>query len=435
MSTMCSDSLRDSFASRDQTNSSFSRPYPTKKTEQPLATAGKLFLQKLATCMLILLVSVATGLLSGWASPAFASPSQQTLLPALESLANVGSTLLLAEADLDSNFVTVAVDKAESAVVQVNVSRTLGGDVPDFLKPFLGGAQTAPPSGSILRGIGSGFVINAAGQILTNAHVVNNADTVTVSFQDGRILEGKVLGQDPVTDVAVIQVQAENLPTVMLGDSDKVRQGQWAIAIGNPLGLQETVTVGVISGTDRSSMAIGVPDKRIGFIQTDAAINPGNSGGPLLNARGEVIGINTAIIGGAQGLGFAIPINAAQKIAQQLIAKGEVEHPYIGVQMIVLNPQVKQQIKNAPNSRIQVEEDQGILVFQVGRGSPADKAGLRPGDVIQQINNQRVTEADTVQRLIEEAGVGGELQVELRRDGRIVALTIKPEQIPTVQTR
>ena len=350
-------------------------------------------------------------------------------------MANVGSTLLLAEADLDSNFVTVAVDKAESAVVQVNVSRTLGGDVPDFLKPFLGGAQTAPPSGSILRGIGSGFVINAAGQILTNAHVVNNADTVTVSFQDGRILEGKVLGQDPVTDVAVIQVQAENLPTVMLGDSDKVRQGQWAIAIGNPLGLQETVTVGVISGTDRSSMAIGVPDKRIGFIQTDAAINPGNSGGPLLNARGEVIGINTAIIGGAQGLGFAIPINAAQKIAQQLIAKGEVEHPYIGVQMIVLNPQVKQQIKNAPNSRIQVEEDQGILVFQVGRGSPADKAGLRPGDVIQQINNQRVTEADTVQRLIEEAGVGGELQVELRRDGRIVALTIKPEQIPTVQTR
>lgn len=422
------------YGDRDQTNSVFRRLYPIEKTEQTLATAGKLFLQKLATCMLILLLSVGAGFLSGWSSTAFASPFQQTLLPGLEILASVDSTLLT-ETDPDSNFVTRAVDKAESAVVQVNVSRTLGGGVPGFLKPFLGGPQAVPPSGQILRGIGSGFVINAAGQILTNAHVVDEADTVTVSFQDGRILEGKVLGKDPVTDVAVIQVQAENLPTVAIGDSDKVRQGQWAIAIGNPLGLQETVTVGVISGTDRSSASIGVPDKRIGFIQTDAAINPGNSGGPLLNARGEVIGVNSAIIGGAQGLGFAIPINTAQYIAQQLITKGEVAHPYIGVQLVALNPQVKQQINNAPNSNIQVEEDQGILVFQVGQGSPAAKAGLRAGDVIQQINNQRVTEAKTFQRLVDEAGVGGDLQVEVRRDGRTVALTIQPEQLPTIQSR
>lgn len=435
MRKMCGDSLRDSFASRDQTNFGFSHPYPTQKTEQTLATAGKLFLQKLVTCIFILLMSVGIGLLSGWSSAAFALPSQQTLLPALESLASVGSKPLPEADDLESNFVTAAVEKAESAVVQVNVSRTLGGDVPDFLKPFLGGTQAIPPSGPILRGIGSGFVIDAAGQILTNAHVVNDADTVTVSFQDGRILEGKVLGKDPVTDVAVIQVQAENLPTLAIGDSDKVRQGQWAIAIGNPLGLQETVTVGVISGIERSSVDIGVPDKRIGFIQTDAAINPGNSGGPLLNARGEVIGVNSAIIGGAQGLGFAIPINTAQRIAQQLITKGEVEHPYIGVQMVALNPQIKQQIKNAPNSRIQVESDQGILVVQVRQGSPAAKAGLREGDVIQEINNQRVTKANTLQRLLDEAGVGGELQVKLQRNGQIVALTIEPEQLPTVQTR
>lgn len=213
MRKMCGDSLRNSFASGERTNSGFSRG---QKTEQTLAT-GKLFLQRLVTCMLILLMSVGIGLLSDWSSAAQALPSQQTLLPALESLASVSSIPLL-EDDPDSNFVTAAVEKAESAVVQVNVSRTLGGDVPDFLKPFLGGAQAIPPSGQILRGIGSGFVIDATGQILTNAHVVNDADTVTVSFQDGRILEGKVLGKDPVTDVAVIQVQAENLPTVAIGD-------------------------------------------------------------------------------------------------------------------------------------------------------------------------------------------------------------------------
>lgn len=224
------------------------------------------------------------------------------------------------------------------------------------------------------------------------------------------------------------------MPTVVLGDSNKVRQGQWAIAIGNPLGLQETVTVGVVSGTERSSLAIGIPDKRIGFIQTDAAINPGNSGGPLLNARGEVIGINTAIIRGSQGLGFAIPINAARQIAQQLIAIGKVEHPYIGVQMVALNPQIKQQIKTASRSSMQIDEDQGILVVQVGRATPAAKAGIRPGDVIKQMNNQRVTDAKTFQQLLDETGVGGELHLQLRRNGRDVALTIKPEQLPTVET-
>jgi len=363
-----------------------------------------------------------------------ALPSGQILVPVWESLASADSTLL-APADTEANFVTTVVDKAESAVVQVNVSRTLGGDVPDFLKPFLGAPQANPPGGQILRGIGSGFVIDTSGRILTNAHVVDEADTVTVSFQDGRILEGKVLGKDPVTDVAVIQVQAEDLPTVVLGDSDKVRQGQWAIAIGNPLGLQETVTVGVVSGTERSSLAIGIPDKRIGFIQTDAAINPGNSGGPLLNARGEVIGINTAIIRGSQGLGFAIPINAARQIAQQLIAIGKVEHPYIGVQMIALNPQVKQQIKTASRSSMQIDEDQGILVVEVGRGTPAAKAGIRPGDVIEQINSQPITDAKTFQQLLDETGVGGEFHLQLRRNGRDVALTIKPEQLPTVETR
>ncbi len=327
------------------------------------------------------------------------------------------------------NFVTIAVSKAESAVVQVNVSKTVGGSIPGVFRPFAG--RSAPP-GSVIRGLGSGFVINSTGQIITNAHVVDNADTVTVSFQDGRILEGKVLGKDPVTDVAVIQVEAENLPIVTLGDSDKVQQGQWAIAIGNPLGLQETVTVGVISGVDRSSMDIGVPDKRIGFLQTDAAINPGNSGGPLLNANGDVIGVNTAIIRGTQGLGFAIPINTAKQIAQQLIATGEVQHPYIGIQMVALTPQVKAMINQAPNSDITVEDDQGILVLQVGRGSPAAKAGLRTGDVIKELNDRSVDTAKTVQQVLDQVGVGGQLNVKVQRSDRTVALAIKPEQLPTM---
>jgi len=336
-----------------------------------------------------------------------------------------------------NNFVTAVVERVEGAVVQVNVSRAMGGDIPAALRPFLGRPQGRSPQ-SVLRGIGSGFVISSAnsmGQIITNAHVVDNADMVTVSFQDGRILEGKVLGKDLVTDVAVIEVQGDNLPAVSVGDSDKVRQGQWAIAIGNPLGLQETVTVGVISGTERSSADIGVPDKRVGFLQTDAAINPGNSGGPLLNAQGEVIGVNTAIIRGTQGLGFAIPINTVQSVARQLIATGTVQHPYIGVQMVALTPQVKQFVNQAPNSKIRVEEDNGILVVQVGKGTPAAKAGLRAGDVISEVNQQPMNKVNILQRLVDQVGVNGQLDVTVKRDDRLVALKISPEQLPMAEAQ
>lgn len=378
----------------------------------------------LCLATLVLFLELPSGIDAALASPH----------PGTPVLASIGEALS-SGSDPDANFVTAAIDKVEAAVVQVNVSRDLGGGLPRGLKPFLGGPGTVPPANRVVRGLGSGFVISSNGQILTNAHVVNEADTVTVSFQNGQILPGKVLGKDPVTDVAVIQVQAEDLPTVELGDSDQVRQGQWAIAIGNPLGLQETVTVGVISGTERSSVDIGIPDKRVGFIQTDAAINPGNSGGPLLNARGAVIGINTAILRGSQGLGFAIPINTARNVAQQLIARGRVDHPYIGIQMVTLNSQVQEQINAAPASNLKVAEDEGILVVQVGRGSPAAKAGLKPGDVIHRVNQQPVTRAITMQQLLDATGVGGKLQVDLNREGRAIALTIQPEQLPTLETQ
>jgi len=421
---MCSD--------RNFVNLDFNPSCSTRTTEQRAIICQR-WIQRLAACLLIVCVSLGSGFLNN--NSAQALPLQQKSLSTIEE--SQGDDILLVQSSSKDNFVTAAVNKAEAAVVQVNVSRSLAGtrDVPDFLRPFLGGGQPVPSNAPVLRGIGSGFAIDSAGLLLTNAHVVDEADTVTVSFQDGRILEGQVLGKDPVTDVAVIQVQAENLPTVTIGDSDAVKQGQWAIAIGNPLGLQETVTVGVISGTERSSAAIGIPDKRVGFIQTDAAINPGNSGGPLLNADGDVIGINTAILQGAQGLGFAIPINTARQIAQQLITTGQVEHPYIGVQMTALNPQVKQLIDTSPNSGMQVKEDRGVLVVQVQRNSPAAKAGVRVGDVIQMVDDTPVTQASKVQQLIDKVGVGGKLPVKLQRNGRTVALTIKPEQLPSMETR
>jgi S1-C subfamily serine protease len=281
-----------------------------------------------------------------------------------------------------------------------------------------------------VRGTGSGFIFNAGGQILTNAHVVDGADTVSVRLKDGRTFEGKVLGQDLVTDVAVIQIQANDLPAVTIGNSDALQPGEWVIAIGNPLGLDNTVTAGIISATDRSASDVGVPDRRVGFIQTDTAINPGNSGGPLLNARGEVIGMNTAIISGAQGLGFAIPINTVQNIAQQLITKGAVEHPYLGVQMVTLTPEVKQQLDIESGGQIKVAADQGILIIRVVPDSPAARVGLRAGDVIQTINNQPVTTTEQVQQIVESSSVGSQLQVQVQRNGQSAQVAVRLAPLP-----
>jgi S1-C subfamily serine protease len=241
------------------------------------------------------------------------------------------------------------------------------------------------------------------------------------------------MGRDPVTDVAVIKVDAQDLPVVKVGDSKALQPGEMAIAIGNPLGLDNTVTEGIISATGRSSGQVGIPDKRVNFIQTDAAINPGNSGGPLLNQRGEVVGINTAIIQGAQGLGFAIPIDTAQGISDQLIATGKVEHPFLGIQMATLTPEVKQQINSNPNSGMSVYDDQGVLVIKVVPGSPADKAGLRAGDVIGQIDGQAVKDADALQQAVESSQVGTNLQLELKRNGQPMNLAVKAGAYPTAQ--
>lgn len=337
----------------------------------------------------------------------------------------------------DPNFIVAAVERVGPAVVRINSSRTVKTQVPPifndpFFRQFFGSELPDAPSTRVERGTGSGFIINGEGLILTNSHVVNGADTVSVRLKDGREFQGKVLGQDPVTDVAVVKIQANNLPVVTIGNSDQLRPGEWAIAIGNPLGLDNTVTAGIISATGRTSAEVRVPDKRVSFIQTDAAINPGNSGGPLLNQRGEVIGMNTAIIGGgAQGLGFAIPINTAQKISQQLIATGKVNHPYLGIRMTTLTPELKKQINSDREANLTVQDDRGILIFSVMQNSPATRAGLRTGDVIKKINGQAVETAEQVQNAVEASAVGGSLQVEVNRNGRSTTVAVQPGAFPT----
>jgi Do/DeqQ family serine protease len=326
--------------------------------------------------------------------------------------------------------VTSVVERVGPAVVRINSSRTVTRDFSDpRLRRFFG--NDLPRSSSrVERGTGSGFIISKDGQILTNAHVVDGATNVNVILKDGRRFTGKVLGTDPVTDVAVIKIQANNLPTAKLGNSEGLRPGEWAIAIGNPLGLDSTVTTGIISATGRSSSAVGVPDKRVAFIQTDAAINPGNSGGPLLNQRGEVVGMNTAIIQGTQGLGFAIPINTASRIANQLIAQGKVDHPYLGIEMVALTPEVKQNFNSDPSSDFTISEDRGVLVVRVLPNSPAAASGLKAGDVIQRLNGQAITDAESIQKAVEDSSVGGNLRLDLRRNGQTLDLAVRPGALP-----
>lgn len=359
------------------------------------------------------------------------SIAQTTSAPLVSQVPSRSSGLL---STTDPNFIVNVVDQVGPAVVRIDSSRTVTSRVPAIFRDpvfrqFFGNVPI-PPSSRVERGQGSGFIIRPDGLILTNAHVVSGATNVTVKMRDGREMQGKVLGADTLTDVAVIKVQANNLPTVRVGNSEQLKPGEWAIAIGNPLGLENTVTVGIISATGRSSSEVRVPDKRVDFIQTDAAINPGNSGGPLLNQRGEVVGMNTAIIGGAQGLGFAIPINTAQRIADQLITTGKVNHPYLGIRMATLTPELRQQINSDPESNLNIRDDRGVIVVGVMRNSPAATGGLQLGDVIQRINDQTITSADQVQQAVEKASVGGTLQIEVTRNGRPTRVAVRLGTFP-----
>ncbi|NES81394.1 MAG: trypsin-like serine protease, partial [Moorea sp. SIO2B7] len=286
----------------------------------------------------------------------------QVIIPA--ALQPLPSTIT-STSEENLNFIAKAVKKVGPAVVRIDAVRNVSDKIPEpFNKPFFRrffGNELPLPQERVERGTGSGFIISTDGRLLTNAHVVEGTDKVKVTLKDGQIFEGQVLGTDKMTDVAVVKIEANSLPTVNLGKAENLIPGEWAIAIGNPLGLDNTVTVGIISALDRSSSQVGVPDKRVRFIQTDAAINPGNSGGPLLNAQGEVIGINTAIRVDAQGLGFAIPIETVQRIATQLFAKGEADHPYLGIHMMNIHPNWQEELNLDSELELKITEDKGIL--------------------------------------------------------------------------
>lgn len=265
------------------------------------------------------------------------------------------------------------------------------------------------PEMSPQQSMGSGFIVSPDGKILTNAHVVDNASEINVRLFDQRQFRAKVIGADRNTDVALIQVEATGLPTVSIGDSDALEVGEWVLAIGSPFGLDFSATQGIISATGRQ-----LPGERfVPFIQTDAAVNPGNSGGPLLNSRGEVIGINSQIYsrsGGYMGLSFAIPINYAMDIARQLETKGFVERGWLGVGIQNLDPTL--------SKRFGLDRPTGALVGQVMPGSPAEKAGIQPGDVILTFDGKRVASSPELTPMVAATPVGRKVKVEILRDGK-----------------
>lgn len=321
------------------------------------------------------------------------------------------------------NVIVKAVEKAGPAVVRIDTVKRL-------INP-MGGLFGRGPAIQQQQGQGSGFIVDADGIVLTNAHVVEGASEVGVTLPDGRSFTGKVLGADPLTDVAVVKVVGSKLPVATLGDSSRVRPGEWAIAIGNPLGLDNTVTAGIISAIQRTN-AVG-EGQRVPYIQTDAAVNPGNSGGPLINDRGQVIGINTAIrqAPGA-GLSFAIPINTARQIADQILERGYASHPYIGVRLQALTPQLAREI-NASTDECRVPEVNGVVVVDVMAGSPAARGGLRPCDLIEKVGDTVVKNPSEVQLAVDRGRVNQPLALSIRRGDARQTLTVRPAELPKEQ--
>lgn len=382
---------------------------------------------------------------AGWASHQYFNRNAES---ALESPSSTVPAALEPESDpepaqtavaiapTNPNFIADAVEKVGPSVVRIDASRTVAQQIPDALenpifRRFFGDEMPNIPKERVEQGTGSGFILNQNGQIITNAHVVEGAETVTVTLKDGRTFEGRVVGADSVTDVAAIKIEATNLPTVSVGRSEDLTPGQWAIAIGNPLGLDNTVTAGIISALERSSSQIGIPDKRVQFIQTDAAINPGNSGGPLLNDQGQVIGINTAIRANAQGLGFAIPIETALRIAEQLFESGEVQHPYLGIQMYDLSPELRDRINSDPELGFKINQDEGVLIVRVMPGTPAEAAGLQDGDIIVKVNDVPVQKATEVQQEVERSQIGEPITVDIIRADQPIQLEVSPTSLPS----
>jgi len=335
------------------------------------------------------------------------------------------------------SFVAEAARAVAPAVVRIDTEREVARQPfdPALLDPFLRDLF-GDPSGSMReRGQGSGVVIDAGqGLVLTNAHVVEQVDSVEVTLAEGRQVDGEVVGVDPVTDLAVVKIPtSRSLQAAPLGDSEALEVGDWAIAMGSPYGLERTVTLGIVSSLHRNINSLGFSDKRLDLIQTDAAINPGNSGGPLINAGGEVIGINTLVRSGpGAGLGFAIPINLARGVASQLSKGGQVVHPYLGLPWVPLTARRARDNNRDPDALLQLPERDGALVQRVLPGSPAESAGLRRGDLVVAVGDLPVNEPAALLQQVEQSAVGDPLALSVIRGQRQLNLTIKPAALPHV---
>jgi Do/DeqQ family serine protease len=374
----------------------------------------------------ILLVAAALCALAPAAIAQPRSPQRPPAAPAPESL-----RLLRA---LEDAFVSVA-DRATPAVVNVSVrvkrgtapEGALSPEMEERFREYFGPElferffrRRAPREEG--RAAGSGVIVDGRGYILTNNHVVENAAEVEVRLSDDRKFKATLVGRDARTDLAVLKVESPGspLPVATLGDSDKLRVGQWAIAIGNPFGLDRTVTAGIISATGRTHVGVATYEA---FIQTDASINPGNSGGPLLNLDGRVVGINTAIVSSGQGIGFAIPINMARDIMTQLIARGRVVRGWLGVVIQDLTPELA--------AGFGVKEDAGVLVAEVMKDGPADGAGLRPGDIIVGFGGTAIKDVTDLQKRVAAVEPGRPTPLAVVRDRKTVTLSVKVGEQPT----
>ena len=288
-----------------------------------------------------------------------------------------------------------------------------GGQNPfgDFFGPF---SQNNPPGGFEQRGVGSGFIMNREGYILTNNHVVEEADQIKVKLANGKEYEGKVVGRDPKTDLALIKIEGSpDLQPLKLGSSEDLKVGSWVVAVGSPFGLEQTVTAGIVSAKGRV-IGSGPYDN---FIQTDASINPGNSGGPLINLKGEVVGINTAIVAEGQGIGFAIPVNMAKEIASQLQDKGHVTRGWLGVNIQEVTPELAKSFG--------LKESKGALVSQVVPNSPAEKAGIEQGDIILEFDGKEVSDSKELPRIVASTPVGQSVMVKISRNGKMTDRQVK----------
>jgi len=348
----------------------------------------------------------------------------------------------IATADaLQSAFVSVA-DRVRPAVVHIGTLQVARGRRPpmipgpkgddpffkDFFDQFFGRGPGRREEFQT-PGLGSGVIVDKRGYVLTNFHVVRGADAVTVRLADKQEFRGRIVGTDSKTDIAIIKFDAPvDVRVATLGNSDALRVGEWAIAIGNPFGLDQTVTVGVVSATGRADVGIATYEN---FIQTDASINPGNSGGPLVNLRGEVIGINTAIVATGQGIGFAIPANMVKRVTAQLIDRGRVQRGWIGVALQPMSAELAQAMG--------LTDTKGAIVARVYPGSPAETAGLAQNDVIVGFDGTPVEDYHQLQRMSSEAEVGRKVKVDLvrRREKKTVELRVAeaPDTGPTAETR